>query len=271
MSLKLEYIDKIMEEYASSRFKESYDTVGLMIGDKNCEITSILVALDCTFDVIEEAKKKDCNLILTHHPILFRKPTSITTDTLLGKKIIEIIKNDINVYASHTNLDSVVGGINDIIMNLMDFKNYKTIELSENRNDKDNKTGIGRIAVLDKNVTLQQMCHKIKEALNIPYIRYSGEDSMPISKIAVINGSGQDYFDIAKKMGANCIVTGDTTYHYVSDFKEEGIAIIDAGHFETEWPAMKFVANWLKNQIQLTGFNNSVFLAESNSNPYKIK
>ena len=128
MTLKVRDIDKIMEEYAPARFKESYDNVGLMVGDKECEVTSILVALDCTLEVIEEAKKKGCNVILTHHPLLFKKPTNITTDTLLGRKILELIKNDINVYSSHTNLDSVKGGINDIIMEFLGFENYYIIE-----------------------------------------------------------------------------------------------------------------------------------------------
>lgn len=271
MSLKIKDIDKIMEEYAPSKFKESYDNVGLMIGDKKTKVSSILVALDCTLEVIEEAKEKECNLIFTHHPLLFKKPINITTDTLLGKKIIEIIKNNMNVYSSHTNLDSVRGGINDIIMQLLGFNNYETIELSDKRKDDDSSTGIGRIAVLDEPTTLLDMCDNIKQSLNIPFIRYSGEDTMKVKKIAVINGSGQDYFNVAKRLGADCIITGDTTYHYVSDLQEEGIPVIDAGHFGTEWPAMEVLAKWLKNKLEIMGFNNSVYISELNKSPYKYK
>ncbi|MBC2579225.1 Nif3-like dinuclear metal center hexameric protein [Clostridium sp. DJ247] len=271
MNLRVKDIHRIMEEHAPSKFKESYDNVGLMVGDSLCEVTSILVALDCTLEVIEEASKKGCNLIFTHHPILFRKPSNITTDTLLGKKIIKIIQNNINVYSSHTNLDSVVGGINHIIMELLWFNNFKTIELADKRDDSDKDTGIGRIAVLDEAVTLSQLCDIIKNRLHIPYIRYSGDEDMNVKKVAVINGSGQDYFNAAKRLGADCIITGDTTYHYVSDFQEEGVAVIDAGHFGTEWPAMEIVAKWLKNKIESMGFSNSVFLSECNRNPYKIK
>jgi dinuclear metal center YbgI/SA1388 family protein len=271
MTLKVRDIDKIMEEHAPAKFKESYDNVGLMVGDRECEITSILVALDCTLEVIEEAKKKGCNLILTHHPLIFKKPANITTDTLIGKKILEIIKNNINVYSSHTNLDSVKGGINDILMELLGFNNYYTIEPSDRRGDNDNSTGIGRITTLSEPITLSEICDKIKTSLNIPFVRYSGEDSSKVKKIAVINGSGQSYFSEAKRLGADCIITGDTTYHYVSDFNEEGISIIDAGHFGTEWPAMKVVARWLKNRIESKGFENSVFESEFNKSPYKYK
>ncbi|MBV7273008.1 Nif3-like dinuclear metal center hexameric protein [Clostridium thailandense] len=271
MPLKIMDIDRIMEEHAPARFKESYDNVGLMIGDKSSEVTSILISLDCTLNVIEEAKRKKCNLILTHHPLLFKKPNNITTDTLLGKKIIEIIKSEINVYSSHTNLDSVAGGINDIIMQLLGFNNYKTIELSDARRDNDFSTGIGRIAVLEEPIMLSDVCDRIKQSLGIPLLRYSGNDIKKVKKVAVINGSGQGYFNAAIRLGADCIITGDTTYHYVSDLLEEGIPVIDAGHFGTEWPAMKILAKWLKNTLEDMGFNNPVHISELNKNPYKYK
>jgi dinuclear metal center YbgI/SA1388 family protein len=271
MPLKVRDIDKIMEERAPSKLKEDYDNVGLMVGDMESEITSILVALDCTMQVINEAKEKKCNFILTHHPLLFKKPANITKDTLLGKKIIEIIKNDTNVYSSHTNLDSVKGGINDTIMKLLGFDKYNTIELSEKRDCEDQVSGIGRIAELREAVTVDEMCHRVKECLNIPFLRYSGSGDKKVKKIAVINGSGQSYFNDAKKLGADCIITGDTTYHYVSDLEEEEIAVIDAGHFGTEWPAVEILAKWLNNIIELKGYKNSVFISESNKNTYKYK
>ncbi len=271
MSLKVKDIDKIMEEHAPSKFKEDYDNVGLMIGDRECEITSILVALDCTIEVIKEAKEKNCNLILTHHPLLFKKPTSITKDTLLGKKIIKIITNNINVYSSHTNFDAIRGGMNDTIMKLLDFYNYKTIALSDKRSNGDEVSGIGRITELTEPITLDEMCDRVKEYLNIPFLRYSGNETKKLRKIAVINGSGQNYFNAAKKLGADCIITGDTTYHYVSDLEEEDIAVIDAGHFGTEWAAVEILAKWLKNIIEFIGYKNSVFISESNKNPYKYK
>lgn len=271
MSLRVKDIDKIIEEHAPSKFKEDYDNVGLMIGDRECEVTSVLVSLDCTMEVINEAKEKKCNFILTHHPLLFKKPTNITTDTLLGKKIIEIIKNDINVYSSHTNVDAIKGGVNDIIMALLDFKNYETIAPSEERSKEDKVSGIGRIADLRETTTLDEMCDRVKRYLNVPLLRYCGKEDKEISKVAVINGSGQSYFNEAKRLGADCIITGDTTYHYVSDLEEEGIAVIDAGHFGTEWSAIEVLAKWLKNIIEFKGYKNSVFISECNKNPYKYK
>lgn len=271
MPLIVKDIDTIMEQYAPSKLKESYDTVGLMVGDMKSEVTSILVALDCTLDVIEEAKLNSCNMIFTHHPLLFKKPKSITTDTLIGRKIIELVKNDINVYSSHTNLDSTLGGMNDIIMQILDFKYIRIMEHSSNEDSFGSNSGIGRIAEIPNPIRLDELCNKVKEKLGLKYLRYSGQDKKVIKNIAVINGSGQDYFNLAKKLGADCIITGDTTYHYVSDFNEQGIAVIDAGHFGTEWPSICVVSNYLKNRIESMGFKNNVILSKVNIDPYKYK
>ncbi|MCY6484234.1 Nif3-like dinuclear metal center hexameric protein [Clostridium aestuarii] len=271
MSLMVRDIKNIMEKIAPIKLKEDYDNVGLMVGDLNSEVTSVLVALDCTLKVIEEAKQKKCNLIFTHHPLLFRKPSAITTDTLIGKKIIELIKNDISLYSSHTNLDSVKGGINDIIMKILEFENFEIIDPVHNVGLSYQNSGIGRIVALKEPITLKELCEKVKSTLELSYVRYAGENFKNISKIAVINGSGQDYFDVARKLGADCIITGDTTYHYVSDYNEQGIAVIDAGHFGTEWPAVKVVGEILKNKIQNMGFNNDVIVSENIYDPYKLK
>lgn len=270
MSLKIKDIMEIMEDYAPLKLKESYDNVGLMIGNPECEITSILVALDCTIKVIKEAEEKDCNLIITHHPLLFKKPMSITTETLQGRKILDIIRNGINVYSSHTNLDSTKGGINDLIMQLLDFKNCQVIEVN-NTNSGDKEAGIGRMVTLGSPIVLEELCEKAKEAFEISSLKYSGEDKQVISKVAVINGSGNDFLMKAKSLGVDCIITGDTSYHYVSDLQEEGISIIDVGHFESEWPGMKIVGKWLENRIRFMGYNNNVIISNKTISPYKYK
>jgi len=267
MYLKVEDIHRLMEKYAPSRYMESYDNVGLMVGDMDDEVTSILVALDCTMDVIEEAKSKRCNLVLCHHPLLFNKPSSITKGDLLGKKIIKLISDKINVYSSHTNLDSVSGGLNDIVMKLLGFSKTEVLDsIAE-----DSNSGLGRIASLSEPVQLSELCEMVKESLGLASIRYTGRDDKSISKIAVINGSGQSHFSEAVKAGAECIITGDTTYHYVSDMNEVGVGVIDAGHYGTEWPAVKVFANLLQNKIRNLGFDNSVIIAESNVCPYKYR
>jgi dinuclear metal center YbgI/SA1388 family protein len=269
MSLKVSHISAIMESFAPVNLKENYDNVGLMIGDLDSEVTSIMIALDCTLEVIKEAVEKNCNLIFTHHPLLFLKPSSITAETLQGRKIIEIIRNNINLFSSHTNLDMVKHGLNDIVTELLGFKNWSIIEPSSRQLGAVD-SGVGRMVTLDNPMTLQLLCKKVKASLNIQNLRYVGQEEMLINKIAIVNGSGEDYFKTAVTYGANCIITGDTTYHYVSDYMEMGIGIIDAGHFETEWPPMKVFAEMLQRKINENGYNNNVILSERCKAVYKF-
>ncbi|WP_127836405.1 Nif3-like dinuclear metal center hexameric protein [Clostridium prolinivorans] len=269
MVLKVKDVKNIIEKHVPLNLKEDYDNVGFMIGDLESEVSSILIALDCTLEVIDEAINLGANLIITHHPLLFIKPQSITTETLQGKKIIKLIKNDINLYSSHTNLDKVRGGLNDIISEILGYNEWEIIEIDKSQENKD-LYGIGRIITLNNTITLKELCNNIKNFLQISKLRYAGKENMIINKIAIINGSGESYFKKCKELGADCIITGDTSYHYVSDYLEEGIGIIDAGHFETEWPALKLAAKKLQEKIREIGADNNVIISKMCKSPYKF-
>lgn len=269
MVLKVRTIEHIMEQFASPILKEDYDNVGLMVGNKDAEVTKILIALDCTLDVIHEAVDCGCNFILTHHPLLFIKPKTITTDTLVGKKIIDLIVNGINVYSSHTNLDSARGGLNDIATEILGFSKYKIIEPSKNLDYDKGYSGLGRLVFLNEPIKLVELCEKVKKTFNAEFIRYVGSDNDLIKTIAIINGSGEDFFDESIEMGADCIITGDTKYHHVSDLKEQNIALIDAGHFATEWKPFKIFGEKFKKQLLEKGYDNEIIVSKYTQDPYK--
>lgn len=268
MSLKVKDVIKIIENIAPPALAESYDNVGLMVGDRETEVHKILVALDVTLEVIDEAIESNCNLIFTHHPILFLKPKTITTDTLMGKKIIKLIQNNISVYSSHTNLDSVQEGLNDIATELLGYNNYRVLEV--NKTFENARNGIGRFIKVNNPITLFDLCNRVKEKYEAPFVRVVGDKDKEINTIAVINGSGEDFFGIAAKEGCDCIITGDTSYHHVSDMRESNIAIIDAGHFVTEWPAMKVVGKRLNNTLKDMGHNQKVIISQVSGDPYNL-
>ena len=250
--IKVNNIIKEMELLAPTYLKEDFDNVGLMVGDKNKEVKKVLLALDCTLKVIEEAKKENVELIITHHPLIFKRPSSITTDTLQGKKIIELIKNDISLYSSHTNLDSVENGLNDTIVSILGFDNFKILE----KNKRYDKAGLGRIVSLNESIQLEDLISKIKKSLNINNLRVvKGKDK--VNKIAIINGSGQDFIGKAVPLGADCIITGDTTYHFASDYKEMEISILDVGHFASEQITFFNVMENLKEKFKDVEFITS--------------
>lgn len=270
MSLKVRDIANFMEQLAPLELKESYDNVGLMVGNPEEEVKGILIALDCTLEVIEEAKEKDLNLILTHHPLLFKKPSVITTENLQGKKIIELIKNNINLYSSHTNLDSVGGGMNDTIVKLLGFESCKVLEKSK-LPIFEGSSGIGRIIELDYDIKLEELCQRIKDKLNLKFLRISKGAKEAFKSIAIINGSGQDYLEMCKRQEVQCVITGDTTYHYVSDYSEMGMTIIDIGHFNSEWPVFKLLAKNLEEYLEQKKSLVKLQYSLKCQDPYEIK
>lgn len=258
---KIKDIIKAMEDFAPINLKEDFDNVGLMVGNKDNEVKKILLSLDCTLEVIEEAKEKGANLIITHHPLLFIKPRSITTDTLVGKKVIELIKNDISLYSSHTNLDSASGGLNETIVNILGYDSKELIEV--NKNARNSNEGLGRIIRLDKKIKLETLVNEVKEKLNIDNLKVV-KASEEVQNIAVINGSGSSFLDIAHRKGADCVITGDTTYHFASDYKEMGVSIIDTGHFLSEWLVFLEVINKIKDKFE----DVEIIISENSKDPY---
>lgn len=256
-------IAKEIEEFAPEFLKEDYDNVGLMVGDKDKEVNKVLLALDCTKEIIKESIQLKCDLIITHHPLIFKKPKNIIRGDLLGDKAISLIKEDIALYSCHTNLDSAENGINETIVNMLGFNSNQIIEPNEAGNYKNG--GIGRLVKLKKEILLSELINLVKEKLDIKNMRIvRGSDKVKV--LAIINGSGQDLFYKAKELGADCIITGDTTYHFASDFKEMKINIIDAGHFSTEYLAFLKTLEFLKGKFEAVEFISS----EKCKDPYEF-
>lgn len=252
-----------IEKFAPKFLKEDYDNVGLMVGDEQKEVKKVLLSLDCTNEVIGEAVELGVDLIITHHPLLFKRPKNIVKGDLLGNKIITLIQNDIVLYSCHTNLDSARDGINETLVKVLGFNSHQIIEPTEAKNYKDG--GIGRLVNFDKEIDLDDIIKIVKNNLSIKNMRVV-RGSKKVKALAIINGSGQDFFYKAKNLGVDCIITGDTTYHFASDFKEMGISIIDAGHFSTEFIAFLNTLEFLKEK-----FKDVEFIASKKCNdPYEF-
>ncbi|MBD7909769.1 MULTISPECIES: Nif3-like dinuclear metal center hexameric protein [Clostridium] len=263
MTTKVRDIIKEMEIIAPPFLKESYDNIGLMVGEEEKLVKKVLLALDCTKEVINEAKENQIDLIITHHPLFFKKPNRIVREDLQGWKVIELIKSDISLYSSHTNLDSAKGGINEKIVKMLGFSHSTLIEKSSIKGYED--SGIGRFIELNEELSVEVFIKKIKESLNIENMR-GVIANKSIKRIAIINGSGQDFFGKALALGADCIVTGDTSYHFALDYKELGVTILDPGHFSTEWIVFLDVMKKLKSK-----FNDVKFISSKVSkDPYSF-
>lgn len=231
MILKVKDIIGNLEKKYPKANAESWDNVGLIVGKLNQEVRKVQLSLDTTDKVIENAIKNSADLIITHHPMIFKPVKTITTMDNLGRKIIKLIENNKSLYAMHTNLDSSKDGLNDYILNLLEVENSKVIDV----NELDNEVGIGRLYTLSKEMNIDEYATFVKNSLKIKNIRIISENREKIiKKVALINGSGMSYWRKVKSLGADLFITGDIGYHDALDAKEAGINVFDIGHFESE-------------------------------------
>ncbi len=256
MSITMSEFNQLVENMVPSFLKENYDNIGHLIGNSEDEVKGVLACLDCSLAAIDKCIELNYNLILTHHPLIFIKPDSITNSSIQGKKIIKLIKNNINHYAMHTNLDSVSFGLNKILVKLLDFSSEEIIE----KGNCDN-SGIGRMVSLNQGIKLRDLLQRVN-LIGKNSIKYTGDLEKVIHKIAIINGAGGDFIIKSIKLGADCIITGDTTYHYVKDAFEAGIAIIDMGHYESENLPFKEFIEYFKIELNNRKINLNFYFHE---------
>jgi len=210
---------------------QDYDNPGLLIGKREMPVSGVLCALDVTDRVIDEAISLGINMIISHHPLIFGKVAKITDDTRLGRAIMRLIKNDIAVYAAHTDLDSAQGGTNDCLAEKLKLTNISPLLLEDGE-----KPLLGRMGELGTPVPLSDLARFAATTLNLPTVKFVGNSSTQMQRIAVCSGSGGSpaYFKRALSAGCNCYITGDVTYHNAQAAAEMGLCLIDATHFATE-------------------------------------
>lgn len=260
MSVKFRDIMWIMEDFAPTKLAEEWDNPGLNVGNPDADINKILVALDATEAVIDEAIEKGADLILTHHPLIFHPVKKINYDNPDGRKIIKLIKNDIGVYAAHTNLDTANGGTNDVLAQIIGIKDIKVLSPSTPEG-----MGIGRTGTIDNDITLGLLAVQLKEALGLDAVRTVGNLSSKVKKVALCTGAGFEYIDDAIKAKCDVFVTADVRYHEAMQAIDKNIAIIDATHYATENIIVPVLVNHVLQKLENRGIED-VEVIESNIN-----
>ncbi len=224
-------ITELFNGFAPEYLAESWDNPGLLVGEENAEIKKILVALDATDEVVSEAVEMGADLIVTHHPMIFGSLKKINDSTNLGKKIIKLIRNNICVFAMHTNLDIAFGGVNDELAKILGLKNIGVLAESCMQNDVPN--GLGRYGDIEE-TTLGEFAEKVKEKLGLDGIRIVGEKDRIIKKAGLCTGSGMEFMADAVKKNCDVYITSDIKYHDSQKAIEDGITLIDATHYGSE-------------------------------------
>lgn len=245
MASKLKVILELLEEIAPSRAAEEWDNPGLQVGHASQEIEKIFISLNPTLKAVKKAFKRNAQLLLTHHSLIFRPLSSLDQQIYPGDVISEALEKRISIVSAHTNLDVVQGGINDILADLFGLQD---VEVLENRNDLGIEgAGLGRIGHLPAPLKLGQMTKKVKEVLGTERLKVVGQKNRKIRRVAVVGGAGGATVSTASKKGADLLITGDVRHHEALEAETLGLALIDAGHFHTEKAALGAFGDRLKD------------------------
>jgi len=228
----------LLEELMPSNLAEDWDNVGLMLGRRGKTVKKILLALDLTKEVVEQAISQKADLIVTHHPAIFKKLKCVVDNDWQQDLLLTLAENGIAVYSAHTNLDCVSTGVNDVLAKLLKLEDTDVL---------DDSNGLGRIGVVEE-MALADYAQLVKASLKADYV-IVGDAGKPVHKVAVCGGAGSDLIDIALAKGADTLVTGDVKYHSAQQAVFSGLNIIDAGHQPTELPVLDKLADRLSLRL----------------------
>ncbi len=371
MPEKCKTVIKLIEGLAPTYLAESWDNVGLQIGDRDRDVHKIMVCLEVTDAVIDEAVEKKVDMVITHHPLIFKPLKSICTHDPVGRMVHKLIQHNIILYCAHTNLDSAAGGTNDVFAKLLNLESVALLKKSyqelyykivvfvpeshieevrtsicdagaghigdysyctyqtmgkgtfmplegsnpyigiENKLERTSEYrletivsqknmkaviqkmkdahpyeevaydifaltneieshGIGRVGMLKESMKMSLLCDEIKLKLGLNYVRVVGDVNQWVQKVALCTGSGAEFIYDAYKAGCDCYITGDVKYHDAQYAAQLGIAVIDAGHFETEAFACRMIALSLEEMSKQLNYNIDIFPSTVYINPFCI-
>lgn len=238
-------IYQLMDEKAPFRYQMDFDNAGFLVGYGDRPVKKVLVALDITSQVIEEAIQKNCQLIVAHHPVIWGKLGQVTDETTTGKKLLTLIEHGIAAICAHTNLDAAEGGVNSVLAEKIGLQNPMPLE-QDGVDEHGVAYGVGRVGTLPGGpVALADFARQAKEALGLEGIRV-GDAGVPVQKVAVGGGACGSMLPLVKAMGCDTFLTSDLKHDLYLEARERGINLLDAGHYSTETVVCPTVRGWLE-------------------------
>ncbi len=260
MSVTCNDITKKLNELAPANLADSWDNVGFLIGDEQAIVRKVLVALDATYAVVQEAINKQVDMIITHHPMIMNGLKQVNKSTIAGKKVMGLIENHISLYSAHTNLDGAKEGLSTFLGHQLAITNSRILSpITE-------ECGTGQIGELEP-MTLDELCQYVKGKLQLDNVRLVGDPQRVVRKIALSPGSSMYFAPLARAAGAEVFITGDVKYHDAQEYREMGLALIDAGHYGTEHIVVKMLRDLIKKWFS----DVEVITANQDTDPFLIR
>lgn len=223
---KVKDITDVIESFAPLSIQEKWDNSGLCIGSPSQDVSSAILALDCTPELVDEAVRAGADMIITHHPLIFSGLKKISGDDPVGETVMKAVRAGIAVYAVHTNADKVIAGVSGAMAKKLGLCNVSVLEP-----DSDG-FGLGVVGEWTDGKTAEEAVGFVKDRFGLKSLRTSRPSEGRIFKVAACGGSGSSLIEAAENAGAQLYVTGDISYHHF--FTKKGFMLMDIGHYESE-------------------------------------
>lgn len=256
-------IYRLMDEKAPFSMQEGWDNSGLLVGRRSAEVTHVFLTLDITPETIREAVQAGADLMLSHHPVIFGKISSTVEEDYTGKRVLMLAENRIAALCCHTCLDSVRGGVNDVLAEKCGIVGETDILEPGGVHPQLGAYGVGRVGRLASPVDMEDYLGLVKNALRPNGLRFY-DAGRPVEKVAVGGGACGSMVEEVLALGCDTFVTSDVKYDQFLAAKDGGLNLIDAGHYPTENPVMEIVEKWLREafpelKVTKTALHHEVF------------
>ena len=252
-------------EVAPLQWQENYDNAGLQVGNLNAEAHKALICLDITEEIVDEAVTKHCDLIISHHPLIFRGLKHLTPQTYIERAVMKAVKHDIAMISMHTNLDNSYLGVSRVLAERLGLKNLHLLQPSESEPE---LCGAGMIGEFDNSMEEVDFLELVANAISSPCLRHSALTGRKIQKVALCGGSGSPFMQEALCQKVDAYLTADIKYH---DFfvPEGNILLVDGGHFETEQFTKDLICELIRKKFPT--FAAEIAETKTNSVHYFVK
>lgn len=238
----LQHILDIIESAAPLSYQESWDNSGLQVGDTNADIQAALLTTDVTESVVSEAVMLGCQLIISHHPLLFHGLKHLTGMTPQERCVALAIRHNIAIYSTHTALDCQLHGVSGGMADLLGVKDYRLLQTE------DGEHGLGVIGLLPEPIPIEALIHRVQEAFGVEHLRYVPAIRSMVQCVAMCGGAGAEFMDEAVRQGADVYITADMKYHEMQA-ADGRIGLIDIDHWHSEQHTRLLLANMLKGSV----------------------
>ena len=240
---KIEEVVRYMDQEFHPEYQEDYDNAGFLVGRSGADCSGVLVALDLTDEVLDEALALGCNLIVTHHPLIFGGVKRITDHNAAGRLLLRLVESGTAVYAAHTNLDNLPWGVNGILAEKLGLTDCHILKSLDGHSD----VGAGMVGTLPSAMPLEAFLTHVKAVTGQPSVRFAG-GPREVRRVAICGGSGSSFIGEALASKADIYLTADLKYH---DFQRAtaSMALADIGHYESEQFAKEIISRAISKKF----------------------